>query len=76
MTDELLLDRFTRLERRLDRLDTKAERLEKGLADLKGECRARFEGVETRLARKADTWVVTAGFTLLALLITVYTCVV
>jgi hypothetical protein len=43
---------------------------------VKGEFRARFEGVETRLARKADTWVVTAGFTLLALLITAYTCVV
>jgi hypothetical protein len=53
MTDEPLLDRFTRLERRLERLDTKAEGLEKGLADVKGECRARFEGFETRLARKA-----------------------
>jgi hypothetical protein len=76
MTDEPLIGRFTRLERRLDRLDTKAERLEKGLADVKRECRARFEGFETRLARKADTWVVTAWFTLLALLITVYTFVV
>jgi hypothetical protein len=76
MTDEQLLDRFTRLEWRLERLDTKTENLEQGLADVKGECRARFEGFETRLARKADTWVVTAGFTLLALLITAYTCVV
>jgi hypothetical protein len=42
MTDEQLLDRFTRLEWRLERLDTKTENLEQGLADVKGEFRARF----------------------------------
>jgi hypothetical protein len=72
MTDEHLNDRFTRLELRLERLDTTAEGLEKGLADVKSEFRARFEGFETRLARKADTWVVTAGFTLLTVLMTIY----
>jgi hypothetical protein len=72
MTDEELRDRFARLELRLERLDTKVESLEKGLADVRAELRPRLEGLDNRLARKADTWVVTAGMGGLGLLLTIY----
>jgi hypothetical protein len=72
MTDDELRDRFARLELRLERLDTKAEGLEKGLADLRAELRPRLEGLVHRLARKADTWVVTVGMGGLGLLLTIY----
>jgi hypothetical protein len=72
MTDEELRDRFARLELRLERLDTKLESLEKGLADVRAELRPRLEGLETRLAHKADTWVVTVGMGGLGLLLTIY----
>jgi uncharacterized protein YlxW (UPF0749 family) len=72
MTDDELRDRFARLELRLERLDTKVESLEKGLADVRAELRPRLEGLENRLARKADTWVVTVGMGGLGLLLTIY----
>jgi len=72
MTDDELRDRFARLELRLERLDTKVENLEKGLADVRAELRPRLEGLEQRLARKADTWVVTVGMGGLGLLLTIY----
>ena len=57
---------------RLERLDTRLDGLEKGLADVRAEVRPRLEGLENRLARKADTWVVTAGMGALGVLLTVY----
>lgn len=72
MTDDELRDRFARVELRLERLDTKVESLEQGLADLRAELRPRLEGLEQRLARKADTWVVTVGMGGLGLLLTIY----
>ncbi len=72
MTDDELRDRFARLELRLERLDTKVESLAKGLADVRAELRPRLEGLENRLARKADTWVVTVGMGGLGLLLTIY----
>jgi uncharacterized protein YlxW (UPF0749 family) len=72
MTDDQLAESFHRVELRLERLDTKVEGLEKGLADVRSEFRARFEGLDNRLARKADTWVVTVGIAGLGLLLTIY----
>jgi hypothetical protein len=72
MTDDDLRDLFHRFELRLERLDTKMDNLEKGLAALRAELRPRLEGLENRLARKADTWVVTAGMGGLGLLLTIY----
>jgi hypothetical protein len=72
MTDEEFRDTFHRFELRLERLDTKVENLEKGLADVRAEMRGRFEGIENRLARKADTWVVTAGIGGIGVLMTLY----
>jgi hypothetical protein len=72
MTDEELRDQFHRMELRLERLDTKLESLEKGLADVRAELRPRLEGLETRLSHKADTWVVTVGMGGLGLLLTIY----
>ena len=72
MTDEQWVDHFHRIELRLERLDTKVESLEKGLADVRAEFRPRLEAIENRLARKADTWVVTVGVGGLGLLLTIY----
>jgi hypothetical protein len=73
MTDEQLADQFHRLELRLERLETKVEGVEKGLVDMWAELRPRLEGIENRLARKADTWVVTVGTGSLGLLLTIDT---
>jgi hypothetical protein len=72
MTDEQFADQFHRLELRLERLDTKVDQLEKRLSDGFSVVHARFEGIENRLARKADTWVVTVGMGGLGLLLTIY----
>jgi hypothetical protein len=72
MTDEELRDQFHRMELRLERLDTKLESLEKGLADVRAELRPRLEGLDNRLSHKADTWVVTVGMGGLGLLLTIY----
>lgn len=72
MTDEELRDQLHRLELRLERLDTKLESLEKGLADVRAELRPRLEGLDNRLSHKADTWVVTVGMGGLGLLLTIY----
>jgi hypothetical protein len=69
MTDEQLTDQFHRMELRLERLDTK---LEKRLSDGFAVVNTRLEGFENRLARKADTWVVTVGIAGLGLLLTIY----
>jgi hypothetical protein len=61
MTDEQIVDQFHRSEPRLERLDTKMDQLEKRLGDGFAVANSRLEGLENRLARKADTWVVTAG---------------
>jgi hypothetical protein len=60
------------VELRLERLDTKLDQLEKRLSDGVAVINTRLEGFENRLARKADTWVVTAGMGGLGLLLTVY----
>jgi len=57
---------------RLERLDTRLDGLEKGLADVRAEVRPRLEGLENRLSHKADTWVVTVGMGGLGLLLTIY----
>jgi hypothetical protein len=72
MTDDELRDRFHRFELRLERLDTKVDQLDKRLSDGFAVVHARLEGLENRLARKADTWVVTVGMGGLGLLLTIY----
>jgi hypothetical protein len=72
MTDEQIAEQFHRVELRLERLDTKLDQLEKRLSDGVAVINTRLEGFENRLARKADTWVVTAGMGGLGLLLTVY----
>jgi len=76
MTGEELRDQFHRLELRLERLDTKAENVEKGLADARAEFRSRFDGLEARLQDKADWRVVTLYTALIVGLMTLYTFVV
>jgi uncharacterized protein YlxW (UPF0749 family) len=71
MTDEETRDLFHRLELRLERLDTRVDQLEKRLSDGFSVVHGRFEGLENRLARKADTWVVTVGIGGLGLLLTI-----
>ncbi len=58
MTDDEFRDTFHRMDLRLERIDTKLENLEKGLADFRIEIRARLEGLENRLNTKAGNWVV------------------
>jgi hypothetical protein len=72
MTDDQLVEQFHRVELRLERLDTKVDQLEKRLSDGFAVVNTRLEGFENRLARKADTWVVSAGVGGLALLLTIY----
>ena len=72
MTDDQLAEQFHRVELRLERLDTKVDQLEKRLSDGFAVVNTRLEGFENRLARKADTWVVTAGIAGLGILITIY----
>src|SRR5262249_4835416 len=57
---------------RLERLDTRLDGLEKGLADVRAEVRPRLEGLENRVARKAATGVVPAGMGALGVLLPVY----
>ena len=52
MTDEQLIEQFHRLDRRLERLDSKVDGLEKSLADCLSEVRTRFEGLETWSVRE------------------------
>jgi uncharacterized protein with von Willebrand factor type A (vWA) domain len=72
MTDEQIVDQFHRSEPRLERLDTKMDQLEKRLGDGFAVANSRLEGLENRLARKADTWVVTAGMEGIGVLLTIY----
>jgi hypothetical protein len=73
MTDDQLMAQFHRLERRLERLDTKVDRLEKRLSDGFAVIHAGMEGVENRLKDKAD-WRVVSLYTVLILgLMTLYT---
>jgi hypothetical protein len=72
MTDEQWRDTFQRFELRLERLDTHVDQLDKRLSDGFAVVHARLEGLENRLARKADTWVVTVGIAGLGLLLTIY----
>ena len=58
MTDDELRDTFHRVELRLERMDTKLDNLEKGLADFRTEIRTRLEGLEQRLNTKAGNWTV------------------
>ena len=59
MTDEQIAEQFHAVTLRLERLDTKLDQLEKRLSDGVALVNTRLEGFENRLARKADTWVVT-----------------
>jgi hypothetical protein len=72
MTDEQWRDTFQRFELRLERLDTHVDQLDKRLSDGFAVVHTRLEGLENRLARKADTWVVTVGIAGLGLLLTIY----
>jgi hypothetical protein len=72
MTDDQLRETFTRVEVRLERLDTHVDQLDKRLSDGFAVVHARLEGIENRLARKADTWVMTTGLGGLGLLLTIY----
>ncbi len=72
MTDDQLTEQFHRVELRLERLDTKVDQLEKRLSDGFAVVNTHLEGFENRLARKADTWVVTVGIAGLGLLLTIY----
>jgi hypothetical protein len=72
MTDDQLRETFTRVEVRLERLDTHVDQLDKRLSDGFAVVHARLEGLENRLARKADTWVMTTGLGVLGLLVTIY----
>jgi hypothetical protein len=58
MTDDELRDTFHRFDLRLDRMETKLDNLEKGLADFRTEIRTRLEGLENRLNSKAGNWTV------------------
>jgi uncharacterized protein YlxW (UPF0749 family) len=69
MQDDELRELFHRMELRLERLDTKVDNLEKTVADVRSEMRARFEGIENRLNSKAGNWVVTFWGSTLAILI-------
>jgi hypothetical protein len=66
--DEDVRDRFNRLELRLERLDATISQLEKRLSDGFGQMNARLEGIENRLAHKADNWVVSLWGATLAML--------
>ena len=72
MTDEQWHETFQRFEVRFERLDTHVDQLDKRMSDGFAVVHTRFEGLENRLARKADTWVVTTGMAGLALLLTIY----
>ena len=72
MTDDQLMEQFHRVELRLERLDTKVEGLEKGLADVRSEVRTRFDGLENRLKDKADWRVVSLYSVLIVGLMTLY----
>ena len=76
MTDAQFADQFPRLERRLERLDPKVEQRETHLSDGFSVVHARVEGLENRLARQAETWVVTVGIGGLGLLLTLDKCFV
>jgi hypothetical protein len=73
MTDEEFRDTFHRFERRLERLDTKMDQLEKALADSRGDMRATREGLEARLNSEAGNWVVSLWGATLAVLIALLT---
>jgi hypothetical protein len=72
MTDEQIVEHFHHMTVRLERLDTKLDQLEKRLGDGVALINTSLEGFENRLARKADTWVVTAGMVFLSWLLTIY----
>jgi hypothetical protein len=73
MTDDETRELFHRVELRLERLDTKMDTLEKALADVRAEMRAKFEGLETRVNSKAGNWVVSLWGATLAVLIALLT---
>jgi chaperonin cofactor prefoldin len=59
--DEETRDQVHRVEVRLERLETKIDDVEKTLGDFRSELRTRLEGIENRIARKAETWLVGAA---------------
>ncbi len=69
MQDDEIRELFHRMQLRLERLDTKVDGLEKAVADVRSEIRARFEGLKSRLNTKAGNWVVTFWGSTLAILI-------
>jgi hypothetical protein len=72
MTDEEWRETFHRFDLRFERLDAKFDQLEKRMTAGFAVVNSRFEGLENRLAHKADTWVVTVGIAGLGLLLTIY----
>jgi hypothetical protein len=72
MTDEQWRETFQRFEVRFERLDTHVDQIDKRMREGFAVVYTRLEGLENRLARKADTWVVTTGMAGLALLLTIY----
>jgi hypothetical protein len=73
MTDDETRELFHRVELRLERLDTKMDTLEKALADVRAEMRAKFERLETLVNSKAGNWVVSLWGATLAVLIALLT---
>jgi hypothetical protein len=72
MTNEQWRETFKRFDVRFERLDTHVDQLDKRMSDGFAVVHTRLEGLENRLSRKADTWVVTTGMAGLALLLTIY----
>jgi hypothetical protein len=75
VNDTELRDLFHGLTARMERFETRMDALEKSLADFRVEVRGRFEGLESRLALKADAWTVSIWGGTLAGLIAVATAV-
>jgi hypothetical protein len=69
MTDDEHRDLLHGLALRLERLDTKVDNLEKGVADLRGEMRTKLEGLENRLNTKASNVVVSLWGATLAIVL-------
>jgi len=70
--DDDTREQFHRIEIRLERLETRIDQMDKRMGDGVGQLNARFEGLESRIARKADTWIVGLFGTLMVLLMTIY----
>ena len=76
MEDTELRELFHGLIVRMERFEARLDAFEKSLADFRVEVRGRLDGLETRLAAKADSWVVSVWGGTLAGLIAVAAAIV